>query len=368
MENSKLYQNRIMSLQEQMENKEVDLVCISPTANMRYLTGFAPHLDERFCSLLVTQESYRFVVPQLNADQVEAHTGMGVIRWTDTEGPGKALDTALSELGLAAGVIIAADDSMRADYLLRLQDKVLPSKSIPAGDLINNLRVTKTSEEIKTLSLAAGLADRAMGVGIQACQPGVSERQVAHKIAAYFMENGAQSVDFTIVASGPNSAFPHHEVSGRILESGDTVILDIGAGYKDYKSDITRVVHLGKPNQEVLDVHAAVLKANQAGREAVVPGAKASHVDHAARSSLQNDGLAEFFVHRTGHGLGMEVHEPPWITSTSETILEPGMVFSVEPGVYLPGKFGVRIEDIVNVTEDGCRTLTEYSHQLAVKE
>jgi Xaa-Pro aminopeptidase len=368
MNNSNPYQDRILGLQEQMKSKAVDLVSIAPTANMRYLTGFAPHLDERFCSLLISQESYRFVVPELNADQVETHTGMGVIRWTDTQGPEDALESALSGLGLSTGVVLAADDSMRADYLLRVQDAVLPSSSIPAGNLISKLRLIKSPDEIQSLSQSAALADRAMGVGIEACQPGVSERQVAFQISSYFMENGAQRVDFTIIASGPNGAFPHHEVSNRIMEKGDTIILDIGATFKGYKSDITRVVHLGEPPQEVLDVYSAVLKANQAGRAAVLPGAKASQVDHAARSSLQLDNLDEYFVHRTGHGLGMEGHEPPWITSADETILETGMVFSVEPGVYLPGKFGVRIEDIVTVTEDGCRVLTGFSHELVINE
>jgi Xaa-Pro aminopeptidase len=351
-----------------MRINAVDLVSIAPTANMRYLTGFTPHPDERFCSLLVSQESYRFVVPDLNAGQVETHTGMGVIRWSDTRGPEGALETALRGLGLSAGIVLAADDSMRTDFLLRLQDALLPSKSIPAGALTNSLRIIKSPEEIQTLSQAAALADRAMAVGIETCQPGVSERQAAYKIAAYFMENGAQNVDFTIVASGPNGTFPHHEVSDRVMEKGDTIILDIGATFCDYKSDITRVVHLGDPPQEVLDVYSAVLKANQAGRAAALPGAKASQVDQAARSALGNDGLDEYFVHRTGHGLGMEGHEPPWITSTNETILQAGMVFSVEPGVYLPGKFGVRIEDIVTVTDNGCQMLTGFSHELMINE
>jgi Xaa-Pro aminopeptidase len=368
MNNSHPYQDRIRRLQEQMKLKTVDLVSIAPTANMRYLTGFTPHPDERFCSLLVSQESYRFVVPDLNAGQVETHTGMDVMRWSDTQGPEVALETALSGLGLSAGSVLAADDSMRTDFLLRIQDALLPRKSIPAGVLLNSLRIIKTPEEIQTLSQAAALADRAMAVGIQACQPGVSERQVAFKIAAYFMENGAQNVDFTIVASGPNGAFPHHEVSDRLMQRGDTVILDIGATFNDYKSDITRVVHLGQPPQKVLDVYSAVLKANRAGSAAALPGTKASQIDQASRSSLANDGLDEYFVHRTGHGLGMEGHEPPWITSTNETILQAGMVFSVEPGVYLPGKFGVRIEDIVTVTDNGCQLLTGFSHELVINE
>ncbi len=166
--------------------------------------------------------------------------------------------------------------------------------------------MVKAPAEIEFLSQAAALADQAMQVGIESCQPGISERQIARKISDCFNENGAESVDFTIIASGPNGAYPHHMVSDRVMERGDTIVIDIGGTLNGYKSDITRMVQLGDPPQQVLDVHDAVLRANQAGRNAAVPGVKASEVDHAARSSLQSDGLAELFAHRTGHGLGME--------------------------------------------------------------
>jgi Xaa-Pro aminopeptidase len=186
-------------------------------------------------------------------------------------------------------------------------------------------------------------------------------------IATYFRDNGAETVDFTIVASGPNSAFPHHEIGDRRLQMGDTIILDIGATLAGYRSDITRVVQLGEPSAEVKAIYQAVLEANQRGRAAAVAGAQAREVDRAARSAIEEAGYGPLFPHRTGHGLGLEIHEPPWITSTSETILEPGMVFSVEPGVYLQHKFGIRIEDIVVVTAGACRCLTGLDHNLIIK-
>jgi Xaa-Pro aminopeptidase len=333
---------------------------------MRYLLGFAPLADERLCALLVTPQAVRFVVPVLNANQVEAQTGMPAIRWSDAAGPDGALVQAIGELDLKSGGVLAADDTMRADILLILQEAIRPGRSIAAGDLMAALRVCKSDEEIEALAQSASLADQALLAGATACQPGVTERHVAGVIAAYFRDHGAETVDFTIVASGPNGAFPHHETGQRPLQVGDTIILDIGATLAGYKSDITRVVHLGEPSDEVKTVYQAVLEANQRGREAAVAGVPAREVDRAARQAIEQAGYGPLFFHRTGHGLGLEAHEPPWITAESKTILQPGMVFSVEPGVYLPDKFGIRIEDIVVVTQGACRCLTGLDHKLIV--
>ncbi len=360
--------NRLDHLQAQMLEAKVDLVAIAPTANMRYLLGFAPLADERPCFLLVSRTATRLVVPALNADQVEAHTGMAAIRWTDAAGPRQALATALSELNLEPNAVLAADDTMRADALLFLQEMLRPGKSLPAGDLMTPLRACKSDVEIEALARSAALADKSILAGAEACQPGVTEQEVANEIANCFRANGVETVDFTIVASGPNSAFPHHETSNRPLQTGDTIVIDIGATLGGYKSDITRVVQLGPPSDEVQAVYQAVLEANRRGREAAVAGVQARVVDQTARGAIERANYGPFFPHRTGHGLGLEVHEPPWITSESETLLEAGMVFSVEPGVYLPDKFGVRIEDIVVVTGGACRCLTGLDHSLIVKD
>jgi len=203
-------------------------------------------------------------------------------------------------------------------------------------------------------------------VGADACRPGVTEREVVNKIATYFLQDGAEAMDFAIVASGLNGAFPHHQSGERRLQAGDTVIIDIGATLNGYKSDVTRVVHLGEPSAEVRAVYQAVLEANQCAHQAAIAGVQARMVDLAARDSLERAGYASYFVHRTGHGLGLETHEPPWITAESDTLLKPRMVFSIEPGVYLPGKFGIRIEDIVVVTEGERRCLTGLDYELIV--
>jgi Xaa-Pro aminopeptidase len=358
---------RLSRLQAQMAEARVDLVAIAPTPNMRYLLGFAPLADERICLLFVTLQDTCLVAPELTADQIEARTGMEAIRWSDATGPRQALTEAVSALGAGSGIVLAADAAMRADALLLLQETVGPQRCVTSEEMMSALRMLKSGEEIEALARAAAQADRALMVGVDACQPGVTEREVAEKIANYFRQDGAEAVDATLVASGPNSAFPHHEASDRRLQVGDTVIIDIVATLDGYKSDVTRVVHLGEPSPQVRAVYEVVLEANRRGREAAVAGAYARDVDRAARAVIEQAGYGPYFIHRTGHGLGMEVHETPWISAESTTMLEPGMVFSVEPGIYLEGQFGVRIEDIVVVTEGECRCLTGLDRALIVK-
>jgi Xaa-Pro aminopeptidase len=358
---------RIERLRKQLAQDRIDLIAIAPTPNMRYLLGFAPKYDERLCVLLVTPHDARLVVPHLNANQVESHTGMSSIRWTDDEGPRRALSQAFSELGLERVNTLAVDDTMHASDLLILQDLVRPTRAIAGDAVLARLRMIKSDSEIEWLARAAAQADRALLIGAEACKPGVTERQVAEAITTFFQRDGAEHVDFTIIASGPNSAFPHHLSGARRLEKGDTIIIDIGATLNGYKSDVTRVVQLGEPSTEVRRAYELVLEANQRGRQSVKPGIRASQVDRATREPIERAGMGMHFFHRTGHGLGIEEHEPPWISAVSETVLEPGMVFSIEPGIYLQGKFGIRIEDIVVVTADGSRTLTGLDHALIVK-
>ena len=358
---------RMNRLQAHMGEAGVDLVAIAPTPNMRYLLGFAPLADERLCLLLVTPQDTRLVAPVLTADQIESHTGMEAIRWSDDAGPHQALADATSALGAGTGTVLAADATMRADVLLLLQDTVTPRRSVSATEMMATLRMCKSAAEIEALARAAAQADRAMMAGVDACRPGVTEREVAEIIANYFRQDGAEEVNATIVASGPNSAFPHHEAGDRRMEDGDTIVIDIVASLDGYKSDITRMVHLGEPSPEIRAVHEVVWEANRRGRAAAVAGAQACDVDRAARSVIEQAGYGPYFIHRTGHGLGMEMHEPPWISGTSTTVLKPGMVFSVEPGIYLEGQFGIRIEDIVVVTEGECRCLTGLDRELIVK-
>jgi Xaa-Pro aminopeptidase len=357
---------RLAKLQACMEETGTDLAVIGPTANMRYLLGFVPHADERTCLLLVDRQSVRMVVPNLNREEVAAHTGIDLIGWDDADGPQVALRQALA--AIRAPRKLAVDGAMRADYLLRLQSVVAPDQAIAVDDLLTPLRICKSAEEIEVLARAAAQADRAMQVAINTCRPGVTEAEVAWATEAAFRQDGAEEVSFTLIASGPNGAFPHHHSGERKLQKGDAVIIDIGASLHGYKSDITRMVHLGQPSADFLRAYAAVYEANQRAMDSVRPGILAGEIDHFARTALEAASYGPFFTHRTGHGLGLEGHEPPWIMAGDMTVLREGMVFSIEPGVYFVGRFGVRIEDIVVVIHSGVRNLSGFDHSLAIKD
>jgi len=361
-----MYTNdRLANLHARMEETGTDLVAIGPTTNMRYLLGFVPHADERPCLLLVDRKSARMVVPELNREEVAAHTGLELIGWADADGPRSALEQAL--ILNRKPPKLAVDGAMRSDFLLHLLSVVTPENTIAAGDLISPLRICKSAEEIEGLLLAAAQADRAMQVAMDTCRPGVTEADVAWATEAAFRQDGAEEVCFTLIASGSNGAFPHHHSGEYKLQTGDAVIIDIGASLHGYKSDITRMVFLGTPPTEFVVAYDAVLQANQRAMAAVRPGISASEIDHLARAALDDAGFGPFFTHRTGHGLGLDGHEPPWIMSGDQAVLKEGMVFSIEPGVYLAGKFGVRIEDIVVVTPTGVRNLTGFDHSLIIK-
>jgi Xaa-Pro aminopeptidase len=358
-------QERLAALQRRMRESQVGLVAVGPTANMRYLLGFLPHPDERLCLLLVEQDKARMVVPALNAEDIAAHTDHELVSWTDAEGPAQALGKALPKV---QPHMLAVDGAMRADFLIHLQNYVNPEKVMPLEGLIAPLRLRKSPDEIRALLRAAEQADRAMQAGVDACRPGITEAEVAWVVESAFRQDGAEMVDFTLIASGPNGAYPHHHAGERPLQRGDAIILDIGATLDGYKSDITRMVYLGNPTAEFLKAFDSVSEANQRARTAVRVGTTAGDIDAVARRVLEQAGYGQYFTHRTGHGLGLEGHEPPWIMAGDETKLEEGMVFSIEPGAYLVGQFGVRVEDIVTVTEAGARTLTGYDHALVIKD
>ena len=228
------------------------------------------------------------------------------------------------------------------------------------------LRAVKDADEIERLAAAGEAADAALQDIISVRFEGRPETEVAADLAAFLRKHGHSQVDFTVVGSGPNGANPHHEAGERRIEAGDMVVLDFG-GLKDgYGSDTTRTVHVGEPTDEEREVHEIVRRAQQAGFEAVRPGVACQEIDRAARKVIADAGYGERFIHRVGHGIGVTTHEPPYMVEGEERPIEPGMCFSIEPGIYLTDRFGVRIEDIVVATEDGGRRLNNTSHELYI--
>ena len=228
------------------------------------------------------------------------------------------------------------------------------------------LRAIKGADELERLAAAGAAADASLEEIVKVPFAGRSESDIAADLADLLRKHGHSQVDFTVVGSGPNGANPHHEMSERIIEEGDMVVLDFG-GLKDgYGSDTTRTVHVGEPTEEEREVFEIVRRAQQAGFEAVRPGVACQEIDRAARKVISDAGYGEYFIHRVGHGIGLTTHEPPYMIEGETHLIEPGMCFSIEPGIYLPGRFGVRIEDIVVATEDGGRRLNTTSHEMRI--
>ncbi len=349
---------RLARARAAMADRGIGLLAVSPSDDLRYLLGFAPTADERPCMLLLGRTDAALLVPSLNAEQTRAALpDLHLVGWEDAEGPERALREALSALDHGAGTI-AVDGTMRADALLLLQGLAAEARYVPAGVVLAELRERKDPAELEALEASARTADAAMLAAFEACVTGGIELEVAEAAASAFRREGCEEVLFTTVGSGPNGAFPHHHSGRRRLQAGDAVVIDIGGRLDDYASDLTRMVHVGEPSERYRRVHAVVDEAGRAGIAAVAPGVTCAEVDSATRAVVEDAGFGAAFVHRTGHGLGLSIHEPPWIMAGNATELRPGMVFSVEPGIYFPGELGVRIEDIVRVTETGCEVLS----------
>lgn len=349
---------RLKALRQRMAETGTGLVAIAPGSHMDWVLGFHPHPDERPCLLLIGPQKEAFLMPALNAEGTREFTDIAFHNWADDEGPDAALRAALVAIDAQAPGLVALDETMRADFALLLLD-ALPADTrrdfTPAT--LGGLRMRKDGSEYAKLKMNAAIADRAMEAAFAAIRPGMTEKELAAEIRAYFSSEGA-SPQFWIVGAGGNGAFPHHSASDRVIRKGDAVVIDIGGRKQGFPSDITRMAVVGTPPEGYGEVHAIVEDAVQAALKAARPGVPAREVDAAARKVIADAGYGDYFVHRTGHGMGIDGHEPPYITATSQTVLEEGMVFSIEPGIYLPGRFGIRLEDIVILRADGPEILS----------
>ena len=354
-----IYQDRLIRLRARMTETDTDLVALGPTSHMAWLSGADPHGDERPVMLLVAQGFAGFLMPALNASSVRQVTDLPFERWTDEDGPNAALAQLLERCGAAgSGHSVALDEAMRADFAFLLVDAMDTSNRRFSADTLGHLRAMKDRAELEALRVCAHLNDTAISAGFAALRPGMSERDVAQVIRNHYKSHGAKP-EFTIVAFGENGAFPHHHTGDTVLQNNMAVLIDTGCRIGGYPSDMTRCGWFGDPPPaEFVQVANVVEQAVQAGLAAVRPGACAREVDKAARDVIEAAGYGEFFVHRTGHGLGIDIHEPPYITATSDAVLQEGNVFSIEPGIYLPGQFGIRLEDIVTVTDSGAEILS----------
>ena len=359
---------RLDRLRAEASRAGVAALVVAPGSDLRYLTGIAGSSFERLTALVVPTDDTLapvFVSPALEYAGLGhvplAGLGVEVRTWVDGEDP-----YALALGGVSRGPV-AVSDFLPALHLLRLRDAGAVDQQL-AGPVLRELRMRKDEAELAELRAAGAAIDRVHARVGEWLRPGRTEADVAADIAAAIVEEGHATAEFVIVASGPNGASPHHSVSDRVIEQGDVVVVDIGGPLPSgYNSDSTRTYAVGSsPEADIAEAYAALQAAQRAAVDAVRPGVTCEDVDRAARDALAETGLAQHFIHRTGHGIGLDVHEEPYVVAGNDLPLEPGMTFSIEPGVYLAGRWGARIEDIVAVTDDGVERFNTRSTDLVV--
>ncbi|WP_135535906.1 M24 family metallopeptidase [Halostella pelagica] len=358
-----VFERRTSRCQAELRRREADALVIGPGSNMYYLTGFDDEPSERHLLFVLPDEGNpTFIAPEMYYEQINTASWVEDIRtWDDTTGPDSIIDSTLSRHNVKEGDVLV-NESLWAKFLLDLQSKLPETEFERATLVLDDLRMIKDDDELDSLSSAASASDevsreiRSLGDEVI----GMTESALVEDINRRLTEGGTGPAFATIVGSGPNGARPHHRSSDREIRSGDPVVLDFGTTVDRYPGDQTRtVVFDGEPPDEFETVHATVHAALDAGVDVVEPGITAAEVDRTVRSVIEEAGYGEWFTHRTGHGVGLDVHEAPYIVAGNNRELEPGMVFSIEPGIYFNDEFGVRIEDLVRVTENGCERLND---------
>lgn len=351
---------------------DLDALLLTPSPDLRYLLGIGGESHERLTCLVVPAEGDPVLVvpalerPGLDGTQVLG-LGVEIAEWADGDDPYARVAGVLPKSGSAAARV-AVGDAMPAAHVLGLRAALPDCAQELASTVLAKLRMRKDSAEIAALDAAGQAIDRVHAQMGEWLRVGRTETQVGADVAAAIVAEGHTAAAFVIVGSGPNGASPHHDLSDRVVRPGDLVVVDIGGPTPEgYFSDCTRTYTMGEPAYpEIADCYAVLQAAQEAAVAAVVPGITAQSVDDAARSPIRDAGFGDRFIHRTGHGIGLEVHEQPYIVAGNDLVLDRGMAFSIEPGIYIPGRWGARIEDIVVVEDHGGRRLNHRPRELAV--
>jgi Xaa-Pro aminopeptidase len=364
--------DRIVRAQKAAADAGVDALLLTPGADLRYLTGYPALPLERLTCLAVPAAGDAFlIVPRLELPAAEAspaaRLGIEIVAHEETDDAYRLVaDRLRAALGTAAARIAVAN-RMWAEQVLRFRIAFPQAEQSLATPVLRELRVRKSAEEVAALRRAGAAIDRVHERIAEWLRPGRTEAEIGRDLAAAIVAEGHAQVNFVIVGSGPNGASPHHHIGDRTLQRGDAVVVDIGGTTADgYCSDETRTYVLGHAPDGFADYYAVLQEAQAAACAAVRPGVTAEAVDSAARDLIAAAGYGDYFVHRTGHGIGLEEHEEPYVVAGNTEPLEPGMAFSIEPGIYLPGRHGARIEDIVVCTADGVDPLNVVTHDVVV--
>lgn len=360
-----VYIDRLDRVRAEMARRDVDVLLVSVGLDMPYLSGYEAMPLERLTMLVVPRDGdATLVVPRLEAPRVVEQPGVfTMLPWGETQDP---VDLVAGLTGPAPRV--AVGDTMWARFLVELLPHLPSSSFVRAVEVVGPLRERKDAAEIAALAAAGAAADRVAAQLHAGLIPlvGRTEAEVSADISIRLLTEGHDVVNFAIVAAGENAASPHHHPGGRVIRPGDIVLCDFGGTMAGYCSDITRCVHLGDPPAEIAEAYAVLHEAQAAAVEAAQLGVACEHVDAAARSIIAAAGYGDRFVHRTGHGIGMDAHEEPYIVEGNRQPLEVGHAFSIEPGIYTPGAWGMRLEDIVVATQDGPVPMNTADHALVV--
>lgn len=365
-----VYRGRLQRAATEAATRDVGALLITPSIDYTYLLGYAaPGFERLTCLVLSADGRASLVVPHLEEPLARHELGelvddLAIVPWDETEDPFWVVRDLLG-----AGLLrVAVQDQMWARFVLRLRAALDPIELVEAGPTLAALRRIKSAEEIDRLRAAARAADEAMD-GIRGTRlSGRTEREVSVEIRDLLLAAGHESADFAIVASGPNSASPHHSPGDRVIEVGDALVLDIGGFRAGYGSDTTRTVFVGDPPSEFSELYAVLREAQAAACAAIRAGVAPQDIDRVSRGLIGAAGFGDSFIHRTGHGIGMETHEEPYIVEGNADPLLSGDAFSIEPGIYVTGRWGARIEDIVVCTDDGGEILNQSSRDLLVIE
>jgi Xaa-Pro aminopeptidase len=360
---------RLARAREQLSERGVDALLIGPSADLVHLTGYqAPPLERLTLLVLPAKGEPRLVVPRLEAPLARDHLGdlgVEVAAWDETEDPVALVRATLADAAAADGRL-GVGDRLWSSFLLRLQAALPGAEFTVASDVTRALRMVKDQDEVEALAAAAAAIDQVVEGLAGLRWAGRSEQEVAREIDQAIRAAGHDETCFVIVGSGPNGASPHHVAGPRVIQPGDAVVVDIGGRRAGYCSDTTRTLVVGEPPAGFAELYQVLREAQQAGCDAVAPGVPAAAVDAACRDLIAAAGYGGQFVHRTGHGIGLEEHEDPYIVAGNQEPLAAGMAFSVEPGIYLEGRYGARIEDVVVCGDGGARRLNTTSRDLLV--
>jgi Xaa-Pro aminopeptidase len=358
--------DRVGTLQREMASRGVGVCVVGPSENLRYLLGYDAMAVERLTALVVSPTGAAMILPDFDAAEFAAVDGRPpVVTWSDRHGPAGAVEEAFARVGSVDGAALI-DDELPFAFFARVRNRIAGQPE-PASTILSGLRARKSPEELERIARTGELVSRGIDLALQIAEPGMTEKALKRRIEELMWDGGADSVDFVLVQAGANAASGHHNADDTELRSGEPVLVDIAVRLDGYFADITQQVLLGEVPDGYREHYELVRRAQEAGVQAAVVGATAHDVDAAASRAIVDAGLGEFTGPRTGHGIGVGVHEAPSVIEGNHAELAAGMVITVEPGVYFPGRYGIRIEDTVAVTEDGPQRLTRGARDLVAR-